>query len=97
MATDILQTVVAAIARVKEIPADDITLERTFEELGMDSLDGLNMVFELEKAFGITMPNEDALQVRDVREVVQALERVLAGIAVGAGGAPGVPTTVSTL
>ena len=50
---DILQTVIASIALVKEIPAGDITLNQSFEDLGMDSLDGLNVVFELEKAFGI--------------------------------------------
>ena len=41
MTPDILQTVVAAIAVVKEIPAGDITVNQSFEDLGMDSLDGL--------------------------------------------------------
>ena len=78
MSPDIVPTVIAAIALVKEIPAEGITLDQSFEELGMDSLDGLNVVFELEKAFNITIPTEEAMVVRSVRDVVDSLRQVLA-------------------
>jgi acyl carrier protein len=76
---DILQTVVTAIAVVKEMPEGEITLDRSFEDLGMDSLDGLNVIFELEKAFGIRVSTEDAMNVRGVRDIVEHLQRVLSG------------------
>ena len=79
MTPDILQTVIAAIAVVKEIPAGDITLNQSFEDLGMDSLDGLNVVFELEKAFGIRISTDDAMSVRSVRDIVEHLHKVLSG------------------
>lgn len=79
MTPDILQTVIAAIAAVKEIPAGDITLNQSFEDLGMDSLDGLNVVFELEKAFGIKISTDDAMNVRGVRDIVEHLHKVLSG------------------
>jgi acyl carrier protein len=73
----IVQTVIAAIAKVKEIQAEGITLDQTFEEIGMDSLDGLNVVFELEVAFNITVPTDNAIAVRCVRDVVEAVEHIL--------------------
>ena len=71
------RTVIEAIAKVKEIPAEDITLDRTFEEIGMDSLDGLNVVFELEVAFNITVATDNAIAVRSVRDVVAAVEQIV--------------------
>lgn len=73
----IVRTVIEAIARVKEIAADGITLDQNFEEIGMDSLDGLNVVFELEVAFNITIATDDAIAVRSVRDVVAAVEQLL--------------------
>jgi acyl carrier protein len=73
----IVRTVIEAIARVKEIPADGITLDQKFEEIGMDSLDGLNVVFELEVALGIAIATDDAIAVRSVRDVVAAVEQLL--------------------
>ena len=77
MTRDIIHTVISAIAVVKEIPADRITLDQSFEDLGMDSLDGLNVVFELEKAFDIKISTEDAMVVRGVRDIAEHMQRVL--------------------
>lgn len=77
MTRDILQTVIAAIAVVKEIPPEDISVNQTFEELDMDSLDGLNVVFELENAFSIRLATEDAMNIRSVRDIVEHLQREL--------------------
>lgn len=73
----IVQTVIAAIAKVKEIPAEGVTLDQTFEDIGMDSLDGLNVVFELEVAFNIAVATDNAIAVRTVRDVVAAVEQIL--------------------
>ena len=77
MTPDIVPTVFSAIAVVKEISVEDITLDQSFEDLGMDSLDGLNVIFELEKAFGISIPTEDAMVVRGVRDIVEHVQRIV--------------------
>jgi acyl carrier protein len=80
ISTDLLrEKVIEVIADVKEVSPDAITMESTFEELGVDSLDGLNIIFELENAFNIRVPDDEALSVFDVRGVVQSLERLLLG------------------
>ncbi len=71
------ERVIAAIAAVKRIPEERISLASTFEELGIDSLDGVEIVSELEEEFDISIPNEVAFEMRSVRDVVESLASAL--------------------
>jgi acyl carrier protein len=62
-----------AIAEVTHTPIEKVTLDATFEELGMTSLDALAIVTELEEEFGIEIPNEEALALRNVRQAVECV------------------------
>ena len=42
-----------------ELNADDITKDSTFESLGIDSLDIVEMIMELESELGIELDMED--------------------------------------
>ena len=64
---------------VKEIPADTITLDKTFEELGVDSLDAMEMLFLMEEELDISMPDAAARAMRNVRQVVEAVDKLLKG------------------
>lgn len=68
---------IEVIARTQRIPADSISLNSTFEELKIDSLDGINIVFELEKAFNIEIPDEGAQNLRSVSETVEGVRKLL--------------------
>ena len=76
------EEVIAAIAAAKKIPPDRIALDSTFEELGVDSLDSLTILFALEERFDISIPDEAAREMRTVREVVDGLQHLLAARAV---------------
>jgi acyl carrier protein len=78
MTDSVDERVVAAIAKLKKIPPETITLDSTLEELRVDSLDGLNLFFELEEAFDMSIPDEKARTLRTVRQVVEELQRILA-------------------
>jgi acyl carrier protein len=78
MPDTVAQKVIAVIAKAKKIPVETVTLDSKFDELKIDSLDGLNIFFDLEEAFDITIPDDRARQMRSVREVVEALELLLA-------------------
>ncbi len=67
-----------AIANATHTPIEQLTPDATFEELGLSSLDGLAIVANLEEEFGIEIPNEDALSLRDVRQAVECV-RTLTG------------------
>ncbi len=72
------QRVIAVIARTRQIPPEQISLESSFAELGIDSLQGLNLLFELENEFNVNIPNPYALNVRGVRDLVESLGKILA-------------------
>lgn len=70
--------VIRVIAETQRLPPDSITLDSTFEELKIDSLDGINIVFALENAFRIEIPDDSIRSMRSVREVVAGVTRLLA-------------------
>ncbi|RJP29192.1 MAG: acyl carrier protein [Candidatus Omnitrophota bacterium] len=43
------------------------------EELGMDSLDSVELVMALEEAYGIEIPDEDAEKIRKVSDILDYL------------------------
>ncbi len=55
---DLGARVIRVIAQTQRIPQESISLASTFEELKIDSLDGINIIFALENEFGINIPDE---------------------------------------
>ena len=65
--------VVAIVAASRDLPADQIRLDATLQELGLDSLDGLDLFFDLEEAFDVKIPDDVARQIVTVRDIVARL------------------------
>ncbi len=78
MPDTVAQTVISLIAKTKRIPPESITLDSTLDELKIDSLDGLNLFFELEETLDITIPDERAKTMRSVGQIVRELELLIA-------------------
>ena len=64
--------------RVKKVVAEQfcvdletVTNESTLEDLGGDSLDGVEFVMALEEEFGMEIPDEDAEKITTVGEAVK--------------------------
>jgi acyl carrier protein len=72
----IFSKVAEIIAANNDVALEGITMDSTFEDLNMDSLDGLTLVNELETEFDISIPNEQAMKIRSVRETVESLEKI---------------------
>ena len=64
------------IARSKGIPTDTVTLASTFEELNIDSLDKINISFEVEEAFNIDIPDEALGTIKTVGDMVEGVTRL---------------------
>ena len=56
------------IAESKDMNVADITMETSFEDMELDSLDVIEVVMSIEEAFGITLEIEDS--VRTVGDLV---------------------------
>jgi acyl carrier protein len=76
---DISQKVIEIIAREQHLDSTKITPDSTFAELGIDSLDGVNILFALEEEFKLDIPDTVAQNMRSVRQVIDSLTRVLEG------------------
>ncbi|HZQ51139.1 MAG TPA: phosphopantetheine-binding protein [Bryobacteraceae bacterium] len=74
---DLSTQVIRVIAQAQRIPADSISLDSTFEELKIDSLDGINIVFAIENEFGISIPDEGVQNLRSVRETVDGVRKLV--------------------
>src|SRR2546423_3196080 len=85
MSDDIPSRVVAILSAVKRIPAESIRPEATLAELGIDSLDKVNILFELETELNIHIPDEEARQLTLVAAIVEPL-RALDGKNVAGNG-----------
>lgn len=67
----------------REIPDGD--LDRSFEELGVDSLDKVCILFGLEKEFGVNIPEEEARRLSSVRQVIDCLGQLASSESPAAG------------
>jgi len=77
LSKEIIEKVIESIAKVKNIAPDTVRLDSTFEELKMDSLDGLDVFFELEEAFDLTIPDDRVRSLRTVRNIVEEIDKLL--------------------
>jgi len=57
------------------VKEEDVTPEASFtEDLGADSLDVVEFIMELEEAFDLEIPDEDAEKLRTVNDVIAYIE-----------------------
>jgi acyl carrier protein len=77
MKENIFDKVVELISANNHIPPETITMDSSFEDLGMDSLDGLTLINDLENEYNITLPNEEVVKIKSVRQAVDNLEKFL--------------------
>lgn len=77
MTDNLAERVIAAIAKVKKLSPEAISLDSSFDELGIDSLDALSLIFHLEIEFNISIPNEEAFLISNVRQAVERIQQML--------------------
>ncbi|HTW44372.1 MAG TPA: phosphopantetheine-binding protein [Acidobacteriaceae bacterium] len=69
--------VLKVIATSKRIPLETVTPDSSFESLGIDSLDRLNILFDLESEFDIEIDDEQAKQVTNIHQMVDGITQLL--------------------
>ncbi len=78
MSPEITQRVISVIAKTQHLERDKITPESTFQDLGIDSLDGINIAFGLENEFDINIPDDALPQLKSIGDIVGGVEKLLA-------------------
>ncbi len=70
MAHDIMATFTEILIEDFDIPADEVTRDATFEGLGLDSLDVVDLTLALEEKTGITLEDDELEEVVTVGDAV---------------------------
>ena len=65
------------IAETQRKDPAQVTIDSSFEELGIDSMDGVNIVFALENEFNINVPDEEVKNIKSVRDMVEGVIRLI--------------------
>lgn len=71
---DLLEKVVALVADKLNVSADEITPETTFEDLGADSLDVVELVMALEEEFDLEISDDDADKIASIGDAVDYIK-----------------------
>ena len=72
----------AVADKVKELiskqlnrPVDEVTCDKEIvKDLGADSLDVVEMLMSLEEEFNISVPEEDAVNIKTVGDIIKLIE-----------------------
>lgn len=73
---NIQEQVLAGLKKV--VNNKDINLESNLKELGLDSLDVVDMLMDLEEKFGIEFENDEMMSFTVVGDIVSAIEKKIA-------------------
>lgn len=72
---DIKSKVTAIIVDKLGVDESEVTPNASFtNDLGADSLDTVELIMEFEKAFGITIPDDQAEKISTVGDAIKYLE-----------------------
>ena len=77
MPDQLTERVLKVIAATQRISPEKVTIDSSFQELGIDSMDGINILFALENEFDITIPDDQAKQIRSIREMVEGIQKLV--------------------
>ncbi len=78
MPESIQDRVLRVIATTKRVPLESVKPDSTFASLGVDSLDRLNILFDLESEFDIEIDDEDAKQITSIPQMLEGVALLLA-------------------
>ena len=76
MSDALTDRVLRVIAATQRLPMESVTPGKSFEELGIDSMDGVNILFALESEFDISIPDEEARGIQTVGAMIEGVRRL---------------------
>jgi acyl carrier protein len=77
MPDEIADRVIGVIAKTQHLPVEKISAESTFQDLQIDSLDGIQIIFAVESEFDVTVPDEAANSIRSVKEMIEGVRKLV--------------------
>ncbi|WP_444462064.1 acyl carrier protein [Rhodobacter capsulatus] len=85
MRPDMQEKILSIIAREAAMEPAEVRPDMTLEELGLDSLGLVEMIFAIEETFGVSVPfnanepSQSEFDISSVGAIVRAVERLVSG------------------
>jgi len=76
---NITQKVIDIVTREEGLPPSVVRPDSTFAELGVDSLDALNILYAIEREFEVEIPDSLAKTVTGVSQIIEILTAIIEG------------------
>lgn len=73
---DTFEKISRIVADNTDISPESISPETTLNELGLDSIDLVDLVMEIEEAFSVTIPDEEFEGIKSVSDIVALIENI---------------------
>jgi acyl carrier protein len=77
MSDTIFDKIATVLSTKKGISKELITIESSFEDLGLDSLDAVELISDLEEEFSVTIPNIELQNIKTIRQAVDGLQKAM--------------------
>jgi acyl carrier protein len=80
--SDVANDVIAIIAKKKRVAKPNVELSDRLEDLGLESLDAVELIFDLEEKFDVTIPynantSNSRTEFDTVGDVVKSIEQLV--------------------
>lgn len=80
--SDVTNDVIAIIAKKKRVDKPTVEMSDRLEDLGLESLDAVEMIFDLEEKFDIEIPynantNNPRAEFETVGDVVKSIQKLV--------------------
>ena len=74
---EIQQKLIDIVRKEKDVPDEKLTLETALADAGIDSLDALTILFEIEEQFRISIPDDKARALKTFGDMVDVVEQLV--------------------
>jgi len=77
MSEIIFEKIATVISSKKGVNKELINIDSSFDELGLDSLDAVELIADLEDEFNVTIPNIELQNIKTVKQAVNGLQKAM--------------------
>jgi acyl carrier protein len=71
MTEQITQMLIGEVARMLDIPEKSVSATSNLAELGLDSLQALRLLVQIERTYGVQLPEDDLQNFSTIQQVAQ--------------------------
>lgn len=77
MSEVVFEKIASLLSTKKGVERSSIQMSSSFDELGLDSLDAVELIADLEDEFNVTVPNMELQNIKTIQHAVDGLSKAM--------------------